>query len=135
MSISPAMEVAAALREFVERIDALDPTADGRGGVEISVTRLDAPLMLRPPVARALVEALRAYRDPRDRGTCDHCGGRRLDDNWLCADCGQPGGIFGEILRERAARDGGPPPAVLTDKADARQHRAADDQRALPPGA
>jgi hypothetical protein len=83
-----------------------DPGGDP-GGVDVWVD--DGPVMrLSPGVARAFVEALRAYQDPRDRGTCDHCGGPRLDDNFVCADCGQPSGLFGQLLRERAARYEGP---------------------------
>jgi ribosomal protein S14 len=59
---------------------------------------------LRAPVARAMVEALRQFNDPRDRGRCDHCGGRRLDDNFLCRNCGRPSGVFGQMLLERASR-------------------------------
>ncbi len=95
-----APEVAAALREFVERIDALDPSA--AGGVDLRVG--GEAFSLSAPVARALVEALRSYHDPRDRGQCDHCGGRRLDDNFVCADCGQGSGVFGQLIMERAAQ-------------------------------
>jgi hypothetical protein len=105
MGLSPSDEVAGALREFVERIEVFDRTS-AAGAVEIQVG--DHALSMRVPVAKALVEALRAYHDPRDRGTCDHCGGPRLDDNFVCADCGQPSGVFGQLLRERAARYEGP---------------------------
>ncbi|HYN97869.1 MAG TPA: hypothetical protein VES42_28850 [Pilimelia sp.] len=108
---TPPGPVAAALLEFVARIDPLDPAAGTAGGVAIRVGD-EPPLPLSAPVAGALVAALRSYHDPRDRGRCDHCGGRRLDDNLLCADCGQPSGVFGQLLREKAARYGGPPPAV-----------------------
>ena len=93
-------EVPAALREFVERIDALDPSAP----VSVELRVGDEVFALKAPVARALVEALRSYHDPRDRGQCDHCGGRRLDGNFVCADCGQGSGVFGQLLMERAAR-------------------------------
>ena len=69
--------------------------------------RMDHPhgaAALSAPVARALVEALRAYRDPRGRGRCDNCGGGRLDDNFLCGDCGRPSGLFGQLISELAAR-------------------------------
>jgi hypothetical protein len=79
----------------------------GSGRVELRVDG-EVAVWLSPGVARALVEALGAYHDPRDRGTCDHCGGPRLDDNFVCADCGQPSGLFGQLLRERAARYEGP---------------------------
>ncbi|GII23124.1 hypothetical protein [Planosporangium mesophilum] len=94
----------AALRDFAARIDALDPAAPLVGDLEVRLGGQQVRLTLRAPVARALVEALRAYHDPRDQGRCDHCGGRRLDDNFLCRDCGRPNGLFGQLLAERAAR-------------------------------
>jgi len=93
-------DVAAALREFAARIDAVDPGV----GPELTVD-----VTLSPATARALVEALRAYHDPRDRGACDACGSRRLDDNFLCAGCGAASGVFGQLIRERMARYEGPP--------------------------
>jgi hypothetical protein len=121
MALSSSGEVAAALREFVQRIDAFDPlpapapapapaSTSVAAAVEIVVG--DQVLSLRAPVAKALVEALLAYHDPRDRGSCDHCGGPRLDENFVCANCGQPSGVFGQLLRERAARYEGPPGAL-----------------------
>jgi hypothetical protein len=98
-----------ALREFAERIGPLYPPPGGRA-VEVRVDGV--PVQVSEPVARAIVEALRGYHDPNDRGACDHCGGRRLYDNFLCSDCGQPSGVFGQLLRERAARYGGPPPEI-----------------------
>ncbi|MET7426265.1 hypothetical protein [Dactylosporangium sp. NPDC005555] len=104
-----AGDVAAAVEEFARRVGVFDPPGgDGAGGVELRVGG-GAPVSLSPGSARAFIEALRAYQDPRDRGTCDHCGGPRLDDNFVCADCGQPSGLFGQLLRERAARFEGPP--------------------------
>ncbi|RLK24051.1 hypothetical protein DER29_1944 [Micromonospora sp. M71_S20] len=97
-------DVLAALRDFVARVDALDPGAPPQGEVVIGLRGAESRLALSAPVARALVEALRAYHDPRDRGRCDHCGGGRLDDNFLCGDCGRPSGLFGQLISERAAR-------------------------------
>jgi hypothetical protein len=74
-------------------------------------------LAITAPVARALVEALRNHHDPRDRGRCDHCGGRRLDDNFLCLDCQRSSGLFGQMLMERAARYGGDPVAISEEVA------------------
>jgi hypothetical protein len=101
--------VSDALLDFVERIGPLHPWSPG-ANVEIVVDGV--PVVLSAPVARALVEAMRSYHDPNDRGSCDHCGGRRLDHNFLCADCGQPSGVFGQLVRERAARYDGPPPEL-----------------------
>lgn len=94
----------AALREFVARVDALDPQATPRGDLTVRLNADEARLSISALVARALVEALNAYRDPRDQGPCDHCGGRRIDDNFLCLDCGQLNGLFGQLIAERAAR-------------------------------
>jgi hypothetical protein len=105
MALSPSEQVAEALREFAARIDVFDP-APGPAVAEITVGERTVPLLA--PVAKAFAEALRAYQDPRDRGTCDHCGGPRLDDNFVCADCGRPSGVFGQLLQERAARYEGP---------------------------
>lgn len=111
MALSPSDEVAAALRQFVERIEVFDSSpVSGRAGVVVDVG--GASVVLSASVAKALVEALRAYQDPRDRGACDQCGGPRLDDNFVCADCGQPSGVFGQLLRERAARYEGPSGAL-----------------------
>jgi hypothetical protein len=97
------------LLAFVERIEALYPPATA-DAVEIVVDGV--PVRLSAPVVRALAEAMKGYHDPNDRGTCDNCGGRRLDGNFLCADCGHASGVFGQIVRERAARYAGPPPEV-----------------------
>jgi hypothetical protein len=102
-------DLADALRQFAARIAALDPPGSA-AVVEITVG--GTPITLTPSAARALREAVLAYHDPRDRGACDHCGSRRLDDNFLCADCQQPSGVFGQLIRERAARYDGPPPAL-----------------------
>jgi hypothetical protein len=97
---------AAALRAFVGRIGVLYPPV---GDDAVPVTVDGETVRLSPPVARAFVAALTAYQDPNDRGACDHCGGRRLDGNFVCADCGHASGVFGQIIRERAARHAGPP--------------------------
>jgi hypothetical protein len=81
-------DLAAALREFAARIAALDPPGSP-AVVELTVG--GAPVALTVSAARALAEAALAYHDPRDRGACDHCGSRRIDDNFVCADCmGRP---------------------------------------------
>lgn len=102
-------DLAVALRQFAARIAAFDPPGPPS---TIEVTVGGTPVTLTESGARALAEAMLAYHDPRDRGACDHCGSRRLDDNFMCADCMQPSGVFGQLLRERAARYEGPPPAL-----------------------
>jgi hypothetical protein len=102
-------DLAAVLRSFAARIAELDPPGSP-AVVELTVG--GTPLALSESAARALTEAVLAYHDPRDRGACDHCGSRRLDDNFLCADCMRPSGVFGQLIRERAARYDGAPPAL-----------------------
>ena len=99
-----------ALVAFVRRIDDLEPDAAAVAG--LSVAGQAAPVPLSGAVARALIAALEGYHDPRDRGECEHCGGHRLDDNFLCRDCGRPNGVFGAMLAERAARFEGDPAAL-----------------------
>ena len=103
-------DLASALRQFAERIAALDPPGSA-AVVELTVDGA-SPVRLTGSAARALREAVLAYHDPRDRGACDHCGSRRLDDNFLCADCRRASGVFGQLIQERAARYDGPPKSL-----------------------
>jgi probable F420-dependent oxidoreductase len=64
---------------------------------------------LTASVAKAMTEALARYQDPRDRGFCEQCGGRRLDEHLICADCGSANSIFAQMLLERASRYDEPP--------------------------
>jgi hypothetical protein len=111
-------DVPAAVRSFVDRISALDPTGPPRGTLTVTLGDREERIELRGPAAHALIEALRQYHDPRDRGGCDHCGSHRLDDNFLCHDCGRPSGVFGQILMERA-HDHTPPPELPAQPAAA----------------
>ena len=88
-------DVRLALDEFTARIDALAPGS----GTPVTVT-----VTTSPAAARALVEALRSYHDPRDHGQCDQCGTGLLDETFTCRSCAQPAGLFGELVRERLAR-------------------------------
>ncbi|MFG1927900.1 hypothetical protein [Cryptosporangium sp. NPDC048952] len=92
-------DVVDALAQFVARIDVFDPEAPVHTELEVDGRKLT----LREPVARALVEALRAYGDPRDNGSCDHCGSRRMDTSFHCNDCGRFSGLFGDLIAQRAA--------------------------------
>jgi hypothetical protein len=119
MPISVPNDVVAAIREFVERVHAIDPAAEAVGAIDVRVAGEvdgdEARLLLSTPAVRGLIEALRGYHDPRDRGLCDHCSGRRLDHNFRCLDCGRPNGVFGAMVMERAARYGGDPPPLGGD--------------------
>jgi hypothetical protein len=90
-----AAELDAALAEFASRIDVLAPDS----GPPVSVT-----VTMSPSAAQALVAALRSYHDPRDNGACDQCATGRLDETFTCLSCGQPNGVFGQMVRERLGR-------------------------------
>jgi hypothetical protein len=94
-------DVLRALRDFVARIDQLDPGAPVIGELPVGPETLP----LRLPVARALVEALLSYHDPRDHGVCPHCRTGRLDGNFHCRSCGIVNGVFGQLLAEHALRE------------------------------
>ena len=98
MSTPHSADVLAALRDFVARLDGLDPDAPPVGELTLGLGASSERLLLRAPVARALTEALRGYHDPRDRGTCAHCAGGRLDDDFVCRTCGVVNGLFGQTL-------------------------------------
>jgi hypothetical protein len=98
MSTPHSVDVLAAVREFVARLDEVDPDAPVVGELAVGLDDTKERLQLRLPVARALVEALRGYHDPRDRGTCAHCGTGRLDDDFVCRSCGIVNGLFGRTL-------------------------------------
>lgn len=102
-------DVVRALGEFVERLDQFDPDAVVIGVLSVGGDGAVVELPLRLPVARALVEALASYHDPRDYGACAHCRAGRLDEHFVCRDCGIINGVFGQMLAERATRGG---PAV-----------------------
>lgn len=99
-------DVQAAVREFIARIDEVDPEAPVVGELTLGLGEATERVTLRAPVARALVEALRAYHDPRDRGTCAHCGTGRLDDDFVCRTCGIVNGLFGQTLAGFVAPEG-----------------------------
>jgi hypothetical protein len=106
-------ELTGALRDFVARIGAHEAPGGNRAvGIEVRTGGGTATFAVTPRVAGALAAALRAYHDPHDRGRCERCGGVRLDENLICIDCGHAHGIFGDMLRERAARYDGDPGAI-----------------------
>lgn len=103
MAADRSDDILAALQDFVTRIDELDPAAPPHGELTVRLGDREVRLTLRAPVARAMVEALHGYQDPRDQGRCDHCGSPRLDANFQCRDCGRLSGVFGQLLAEKAA--------------------------------
>lgn len=131
MSQTAPDDVLAVLRDFVARIDALDPAAPRQGELTVGLGDVESRMTLSTPIARALVQALQAYHDPRDQGPCDYCGGRRIDNNFLCLDCGQPNGLFGQLIAERAARHTEQRPVAATPTTRGRHVR--DDDRGRGP--
>jgi hypothetical protein len=103
MAEESTSDLLAELGGFVARIHALDPDAPAQTELTLRADGRESRLVLSAPVARALMTALQDYHDPRDQGPCDHCGSRRLDDNFQCRDCGSLNGVFGQMLAERAA--------------------------------
>ncbi|MEV6602323.1 hypothetical protein AB0M36_36555 [Actinoplanes sp. NPDC051346] len=100
------LDPAAVLAEFVERVAPYDPTPEA-GPVAVLGLRTalgEATFQLGDHVVRAMCRALEAYRDPEDRGSCIACGGRRLDENLHCRDCGRLHGILGEVIARHARR-------------------------------
>jgi hypothetical protein len=98
-------DVLSALRDFVSRLDQLDPQAPPAGELIVGTGGTADRFPLREPVARALVEALRSYHDPRDFGSCAHCATGRLDENLTCRSCGIIQGVFGRMIAERFPRE------------------------------
>ena len=110
------LDPAAVVAAFVDRVAPYDPVADAAPVAVVGVrTALgEAVFAMTDHVLRALCRALEAYRDPEDRGTCTGCGGRHLDRNLHCRDCGRLHGILGEVIADHARRvaaaSGEPPP-------------------------
>ncbi len=98
------------LRDFVARIAALDSPAEREPSIQLRVISHDAAgehdetLTLSPSAVQALKHALEDYHDPRDSGNCDHCGSPRVDRNFICLDCGEANGVFGQLLKEHHGR-------------------------------
>jgi hypothetical protein len=112
----PADDVLAAVQAFAARIHALDPKAAALGELTLSFHGRQAQVPITAPVAASLAEALRSYHDSRDFGSCDHCDGGQLDDNFLCLSCGRPNGLFGQMLSERAVGHVEPPSLPATGR-------------------
>ena len=103
------LDPAAVVADFIGRVAPYDP-APGAPPVAVVAIRTAAgtdTFHVGDHVIRALCRALAVYRDPDDRGTCGGCGGRRLDENLHCRDCGRLHGILGEVIVSQARRVAG----------------------------
>jgi hypothetical protein len=104
--VSAPIDPAAVLAEFIDAVAPYDPNP-GAGPVAMVGVRTalgEGVFPMSDHVIRAMCKALASYRDPEDRGTCNSCGSRRLDENLHCEDCGRLHGILGQVIAEHARR-------------------------------
>jgi hypothetical protein len=104
--VTEPFDPAAVVAEFIDRVGPYDPAPDAAPVAVLGVRTAmgDTIFTVGDHVVRALCKALDAYRDPDDRGACIGCGGRRLDENLHCRDCGQLHGILGEVIAQHVRR-------------------------------
>jgi hypothetical protein len=118
--VTAPLDPANVVAEFVDRVAPYDPATDSAPVAVLGVrTALgEATFAMSDHVVRALCRALEAYRDPDDRGFCNACGSRGLDENLHCRDCGRLHGILGEVIAQHARRVAAavddPPPGPRT---------------------
>lgn len=100
------LDPASVIAEFIDRVAPYDPSPDASPVAMLGVrTALgDDTFTVSDHVVRAMCKALDAYRDPEDRGNCSGCGGRRLDENLHCRDCGRLHGILGQVIAQHVRR-------------------------------
>jgi hypothetical protein len=107
--VTVPLDPAAVVADFIDRVSPYQPAPDDAPTAMLGVRTAagEAVFAVSDHVVRALCQALEAYRDPEDRGRCADCGGRRLDANLHCLDCGRVQGIFGQVLADHARRMAG----------------------------
>ncbi|MFY1673429.1 hypothetical protein ACN27G_26265 [Plantactinospora sp. WMMB334] len=106
MSRYRAPDLLAVLRDFAARVAPYDPEpeAGAVGSLDVRFDGKTVTVPLTPYLAGAVAEALAGHRDRSDRGSCAGCGGRRLDENLHCPDCGRLHGVLGQVLAHQAER-------------------------------
>ncbi len=104
--MSTPFDPAAVVAEFIDAVAPYDPNPEASPVAIVGVrTGLgEGVFTMSDHVVRAMCKALASYRDPEDRGTCVECGGRHLDENLHCKNCGRLHGILGQVIAEHAAR-------------------------------
>jgi hypothetical protein len=104
--VTAPLDPAAVVAEFIDRVAPYDPAtgADPVAMLGVRTALGEGVFAVSDHVVRALCRALEAYRDPADRGACIGCGGRRLDENLHCPDCGRLHGILGQVIAQHARR-------------------------------
>jgi hypothetical protein len=104
--VSRPIDPAAVVAEFIDAVSPYDPHpgSDPVAMVGVRTALGEGVFPVSDHVIRAMCKALAAYRDPEDRGQCIGCGGRHLDENLHCQDCGRLHGILGQVIAQHAAR-------------------------------
>jgi hypothetical protein len=104
--VTTPLDPAAVIAEFIDRVSPYNPHPDVPPVAVVGLrTALGEDVFtLSEHVIRAMCRALESYRDPLDRGDCSNCGGRHLDENLHCRDCGQLHGILGQVIAAHARR-------------------------------
>ncbi|MBM2619074.1 hypothetical protein JIG36_26300 [Actinoplanes sp. LDG1-06] len=104
--MSTPFDPAAVMAAFIDAVAPYDrqPEADPVAMVGVRTALGEAVFPVSDHVIRAMCKALAAYRDPEDRGTCVECGGRHLDENLHCQECGRLHGILGQVIAQHARR-------------------------------
>jgi hypothetical protein len=104
--VSTPIDPAAVVAAFIDAVAPYDPHPEAMPVAMVGVrTALgEGTFAVSDHVIRAMCKALAAYRDPEDRGACAGCGGRHLDENLHCRDCGRLHGILGEVIAQHARR-------------------------------
>jgi hypothetical protein len=104
--VTEPLDPASVIAEFIDRVAPYDPSPAAAPVAMIAVRTAygDQAFTMSDHVVRAMCKALDTYRDPEDRGECIGCGGRRLDENLHCPDCGQLHGILGQVIAQHVRR-------------------------------
>lgn len=104
--MTASFDPAAVIAEFIDAVAPYNPHPDAPPVALLGIrTALgDETFALSDHVIRAMCRALESYRDPEDRGECVDCGGRHLDENLHCKDCGRLHGILGQVIADHARR-------------------------------
>ena len=104
--MSTPFDPAAVVAAFIDAVTPYDPHPEAAPVAMVGVRTAvgEGVFPVSDHVIRAMCKALAAYRDPQDRGTCVECGGRHLDENLHCQECGRLHGILGEVIAQHARR-------------------------------
>ncbi|GLW33422.1 hypothetical protein [Actinoplanes regularis] len=104
--MTTSFDPAAVIAEFIDAVAPYDPQPDSSPVALLGLrTALgDETFALSDHVIRAMCRALASYRDPEDRGECVACGGRHLDENLRCQECGRLHGVLGQVIADHVRR-------------------------------